>query len=140
MLKEQRLVTHIDCYITGSIDPGLFIIEAKPGEGIPLERVEAMIWQELNLLKKEPIAARELEKIKNKVESTLVFSENNILNKAINLAFFELLGNPEQINTEVELYRQVSAVDIQNVAQSIFTEENCSALHYKASSSAEIRA
>ncbi|MCB0617677.1 MAG: insulinase family protein [Saprospiraceae bacterium] len=140
LLKEQRLVTHIDCYITGSIDPGLFIIEAKPGEGIPLERVEAMIWQELNLLKKEPIAARELEKIKNKVESTLVFSENNILNKAINLAFFELLGNPEQINTEVELYRQVSAVDIQNVAQSIFTEENCSALHYKASSSAEIRA
>ena len=132
LLKEQRLVTSIDCYITGNIDPGLFIIEARPTNGYALQQIETAIWKELEEIKAQIISGRELEKVKNKMESTLVFSESNILNQALNLAFFELLGDPDQINREVELYQRITAEDLQRVAQTLFTKDNCSALYYKA--------
>ncbi len=37
----------------------------------------------------------EMEKVKNKFESSTVFSNTSILNKAANLSFFELLGDPD---------------------------------------------
>lgn len=131
LLKEQQLVSVIDCYITGNIDPGLLIIEAKPAEGKQLEEVEAAILKEIEILKTELLDERELQKIKNKVESNLVFSEMNVLNKAINLAFYELIGDIDLINTEGERYQQVTAEGIREAARKILTRENCSVLYYK---------
>ncbi len=132
LLKEKKLFSHIDCYITASIDPGLLIIEGKPSEDVSLEAAEAAIWAELDILKNERISPRELEKLINKSESALEFSEANVLNKAINLAFFELIGDAKMINEEGEKYRKVTVEDIQRLAQEIFTKENCSKLVYKA--------
>lgn len=132
LLKEQNLVNAIDAYITGNIDPGLLIIEAKPSDNISLADTEKAIWQELERLKKEPISAQELQKYINKVESTLIFSETSVLNKAMNLAFFELLDDVELINSEVEEYRKITPEQVQRVAREILTAENCSELYYEA--------
>ncbi len=130
LLKEQQLFTHIDAFITGSLDPGLLIIEGKPAEGVSIKEAEAAIWKELELLKKEPITEQELQKIKNKIEANLIFSETNSLNKAMNLAYFELLNDADLINKEAMLYQQVTAKDIHRMANEILTEENCSELYY----------
>jgi len=132
LLKEKELFSAIDCYVSGSIDPGLLIIEAKPVDGVTNQEARAAIWEELELLKQEGISTRELEKIKNKVESTLIFSELSVLNKAINLAFFEILGNAELINQEAQLYRRITREELQSLAQHIFTEDNCSEVTYEA--------
>lgn len=132
LLKEKRLFNHIDAYITGNIDPGLLIIEGKPAEGISIEQAKMAIWEELAELKQDFIPEKELLKYKNKVESTLVFSEISILNKAINLAFFELLGDIELINREKDLYQRITVADIHRLANTIFTEANCSELQYRA--------
>jgi zinc protease len=132
LLKEKQLFSHIDAYITGSIDPGLLIIEGKPADGVTLEESETAIWEELEKLKEVPPSEPELQKIKNKIESNLAFSDLNILNKAINLAFFELLGDPTLINREAELYQKVSAEEILHIARRVLTPENCSTLYYKA--------
>ncbi len=131
LLKEQRLFSSIDCYITASIDPGLLIIEGKPSDGITLEVAEVAIWKELEELKINQLSERELQKLKNKSEASLVFSEASVLNKAINLAFFELLGDAELVNQEVDLYEAVTVEEIQRVAREIFTRQNCSRLFYK---------
>lgn len=131
LLKEQKLFSHIDCYITASIDPGLIIVEGKPSENVDLAAAEAALWRELEDLKQHPIPEKELRKLINKSESALEFSEANILNKAINLAFFELLGDATMINDEGKKYQAVRVEDIQRVAQEIFTKENCSKLIYK---------
>lgn len=131
LLKEKKLFSSIDCYITASIDPGLLIVEGKPSDGVSLEDAEAAIWQELEFLKNDPISERELDKLKNKSESSLVFSEVSVLNKAINLAFFELIGDASIINREVELYQAVTVADVQRVAQQLLVRENCSKLIYK---------
>ncbi len=132
LLKERRIFTEIDAYITGSIDPGLLIIEGKPSEGVSLEYAEAAIWEELELLKSELVGEHELQKVKNKVESTLIFSEASVLNKAINLAFFEAMDRPELINEEALHYQKVTADGLQKMAREILTRENCSEVYYLA--------
>ena len=132
LLKNKELFSDIDCYITGTIDPGLIIIEGKPAEGVTMETAEAAIWEELELLKNKKLSDTELQKIKNKAESTLIFSELNILTKAMNLAYFELIGNVDLINEEAEIYQTITAEAIQEQANKIFRKENCSVLIYKA--------
>ncbi len=132
LLKEKQLFSHIDCYVSGSYDPGLFIIEGKPSEGVSLEEAEAGIWGEIELLKNELLSERELQKLKNKVESNLIFSEMSILNKAINLALFEVLGDLDMINKEGDLYQQITPAELQRVAREMLRLENCCRLYYKA--------
>ncbi|RME05578.1 MAG: insulinase family protein, partial [Bacteroidetes bacterium] len=132
LLKDRQLFSAIDCYISGTIDPGLFIIEGKPAEGISLEEAEDAIWSELALVRNELVEEEELQKVKNKVESSLLFSEMSVLNKAINLAFFELLGDADLINQEIDAYRKVQREDILRVANDILRKENCCRLIYRA--------
>ncbi len=132
LLKERQLFSSIDCYVSSYLDPGFFLIEGKPAAGVSLETATAAIWEELEKLKRELIEATELQKIKNKAESNLIFSEMSALNKAINLAFFELLGDADLINKESEIYQKISAEDLQRVANQLFRLENCSQLNYVA--------
>ena len=62
------------------------------------------------------------KKVKNKIEAELVFSETNVLNKAMNLAFAELLGDASLVNEEIERYREVTAEDIKRISIKILTE------------------
>jgi predicted Zn-dependent peptidase len=132
LLKEQQLFSDINAYHLGSIDPGLFVIEGKPVPGVSMEAAEKAIWQELDRLKNEPVADEELDKVKNKMESTMEFAEMSLLDKAMNLAYFELLGNAEELNHETQKYMVVTAQEIQEQAQQIFRKENASILSYLA--------
>ena len=64
------------------------------------------------------------------MESSHVFGEIEVLNKATNLAVSELLGDANMVNMEVEKYLSVTAEQIREQANSIFRAENCSTLYY----------
>lgn len=132
LVKKDRIFSELDCYQTGYIDPGLIVIEGKPTEGVTLEQAEAAIWAELEVLKNEPIAPIELEKLKNRAESQQVFGDVGAANKAMNLAFYELIGDANLINTEIDRYNAVEIKDIQRVANQIFRVNNSTLLFYKA--------
>jgi zinc protease len=131
LLKEKRLFSEIDCYLTGSIDPGIILIEGKNTEGVSLEAAEEAVWAELETLKAELVSEAELQKLKNKIESQQAFGDAGALNKAMNLAYFELIGNANLINEEVEKYNVITVEDIQQAAQKMFRKENSSVLIYK---------
>ncbi len=95
-----------------------------------MEKAETAIRNELSKLTIDGPSDYELQKVKNKIESNLVFGEIHYLNKAMNLAQYELLGDAEEINNEPEHYRAVTTSDIQSVARNVFTPENCSTLYY----------
>ena len=86
---------------------------------------------ELDRLQQELVDGQELEKVKNKFESTQIFGNINYLNVATNLAWFELLGKAEDLEKEVERYRSVTAMQLREVAQSAFRKENGVVLYYK---------
>lgn len=132
LYKDQELFSTIDAFISGTVDPGLFIIEGKTMPGISMEKAKKAIKLELDMLKNDLISEQELSKLKNSVESSLLYSEVSVLNKAISLAYFEVLGDADMINIEAERYHNVTAEDIRNAAQQVFREENCSEVLYEA--------
>ena len=135
LVKEKKMFSDISAYITGDIDEGLFVITGKLIEGFEIEEGEKAIVSELEKLKTELVSDYELTKVKNKVESSLIFSEISILNRAMQLAYFELLGDASNINLEVKKYSQVSKNYISDIAKEIFKESNCSKIYYRANSS-----
>jgi predicted Zn-dependent peptidase len=130
LVKEEQLFTEINAYISGDMDPGLVIVEGKLCEGVDLHTADAAICRELQKLADHAVEPQELQKVKNKAEATMVFSEMSILNKAMGLCFGALLGDPDLMNREPELYAAVSATDLQRVASNLFKETNCSTLYY----------
>lgn len=131
LVKERPLFSEVNAYMMGSIDTNLFIVEGKPLEHVSMEEAEESLWEQLTELCREKITEKELEKVKNKIESTMVFAELSILDKAMNLAFFELLGDANGYNHEVDKYLLVKTEDIQRVAQEIFRKDNSSTLIYR---------
>jgi predicted Zn-dependent peptidase len=132
LVYDKRIFNELSAFITGSFDPGLFIISGKLNDGISFEEAENAIDNELNDLIENKVDEQELKKVKNKIISLQKFGEIHILNKAMALAINESLGDANKINTEIELYKKVTTQDIQNQATKIFKPENSSTLIYKA--------
>lgn len=130
LIIDQGLFGELDAYISGDVDPGLFTVAGKLIEGVSMEQAEEAIWKELERLKSEIIDSLELQKVINKVEANLIYSEIGYLNKAMTLGAFELLGDAGLINRQSQYYRDVSSGKVKEVASHIFTRENCSTLYY----------
>jgi predicted Zn-dependent peptidase len=97
-----------------------------------MERAEKAIDAEIEKIKSQKVSKRELEKSKQQIESGIVFSEINIANRALNLAYFEMLGDASDINSQVDFYNTVSDEEVQQAANDILREENCSVMYYLA--------
>jgi predicted Zn-dependent peptidase len=130
LVKEKKLFSNIDCYHLGTIDPGLLTIEGKLVEGVKMEDAEKAVTEELQLLMDKGISEHELEKVINNTESTMEFEDLALTNRAFSLAMYELLGDANLMNTELDKYRAVTQKDIQELSQAIFKESNSSTLYY----------
>jgi predicted Zn-dependent peptidase len=132
LIKEQKLFVELDAYLSGDHDPGLFIVSGKLADGVSIDQAKSAIWMELKIMQNELVSSVEVEKIKNKLEANLVYSQMSYLNIAQELANFENIDRAERINEQVELYRSVSSADLIRQAQQLFQETNCSQLNYLA--------
>ncbi|QEM03864.1 insulinase family protein [Mucilaginibacter rubeus] len=132
LIKEKQIFSEVHAYVTGSLDKGMFVLEGKPLDGISIEQAEAALWEELEKIKAEEIPADELTKVQNKTESTMIFSEMSLLDKAMNLASFELLGDADMINHETAKYLAVNAAQVKTQANKLFRKDNSSTLIYLA--------
>jgi zinc protease len=131
LTRENKYFNQIDCYVTGDFDPGLIVFEGRPTEKISLQDAEEIICKEINDLKNQLIESAELQKWKNKAESTLVLSEMGIQSKSMNLGFFEALGNADLMNAESKIYQSLTAEEIQQAAKEWLRDDQKSVLTYK---------
>lgn len=130
LLKGTELFSKVNAYITGTFDPGLFMIECTFLEGADHEKAKLLIWSELKKLKEELVTAEELNKVKNSMISSVAFSEVSNTHKAINLAHYEMLGDANLINSQESEIEKVTVEDLKRVANKLFKEENCSEIWY----------
>lgn len=130
--KKQKLVTEIGAYITGSMDDGLLVISGKLSPGVDFETLDQALWLELEKVKQEKMPDSELERLKNKILTVKEFQEQGLLNRCMNLAFFELLGDADGINQEPHIYAQIESEHIQIVANDLIQKEKCTLLKIKA--------
>ena len=130
LVKERQLLSSVNAYVTGDIDPGLFVFTGQLLPGVTPETAEAAFREEIALLQTTPATVYEIEKVKNKFEANTLFGELNVMNKAMNLGFYEMLGDLELINREVDLYRAVTDEQIRSFSSRTFRPENSSTLIY----------
>ncbi|MEX0637077.1 MAG: pitrilysin family protein [Ferruginibacter sp.] len=130
LLKEQQLFSNIECFQMGSTDAGIIVIEGKLVKGVDIKQAEAAINIELKKLQEGGISVAELEKVKNKTEIAMAFEDMSVMNRASSIAMYELLGDADLINTELDKYRAVTAESIVELSRIIFDENNCSTMHY----------
>jgi zinc protease len=131
LVRGKKLFSEINTYLSSDVDPGLIILHGKLMKGIEIDVAENAVNEIIEGLFKKLPSPSEMEKIRNKFESACIYGNTNILNKALNLSFNELLGNPEMINLEVELYRKVSREMVVEAAHKYFDKGNCSTVCYK---------
>jgi len=130
LVREKKLFSEINAYLTADIDPGLIIVQGKLMKGVDIQYAEESVNEVIKGLQSKNGINDEMEKVKNKFESSTVFSNTSILNKAANLSFFELLGTPGLINCDVENYRKVSHGMVIEAIRRYIIPSNCSTLKY----------
>lgn len=133
LVKEKEIFTSISSFVMGTIDPGMLVINGRVKEGITLEQAEDELELVLKKFKTEGVKNSELEKVKNQALATMEFDKVELLNRAMNLAFASLSGDPDLVNKEPDRIKSVTHEDINRMATEILTETNSSAMYYKAS-------
>ena len=131
LIKNTDLFASANAFISGDIDDGLLIVCANLLPNVDLEIAEKTIDNEIEKMCTKKVSKYELDKVKNKIEASQIYSETSIMNKAMILCYYEMLGNIDLMNLEPDYYRAITADDIMRVSQNVLVEERCSTLYYK---------
>ena len=133
IFAKGNLVSSIDASISGDVHPGLFLIKAQLLPGISYETIERAIDEEINKLISDGVNQQELQKATNMFEMTTLSYCLTNESRAAELAYYEMLGDANGINHEIDKYRKVTTDDIANLAKNMFENEHGSTLYYKTS-------
>lgn len=132
LLKEKQLFSNINAYNTSSVEPGLLVVQGNLNAGVTFEEANTAVEEVLQELVEVTLTDTELAKVKNQAESTLAFSEVELLNRAMNLAFAANAGVPDLVNYEAEKIQAVTVEEVQEMAKKVLSKNNCSTLYYRA--------
>ncbi|HLP34456.1 MAG TPA: pitrilysin family protein [Amoebophilaceae bacterium] len=130
LIEKKRIYTRIDAYTTETFDPGLCIINGRLADGMTLEKAEQALVQTLE--KASKTTAVELERVKNQMESQLIFERVDLVTRAQELATAAALGTMDLLHQEIDAIRNVSLEEVQTIASLILREENSVTLYYQA--------
>jgi predicted Zn-dependent peptidase len=130
LVKEKQLFSNLDCYHFGSTDKGLVAIEGKLVKGVKMEDAAKAVDEEIEKIQANKVSDLELQKVKNKTESVIAFEDMGVMSRANSLAMYELLGDAEMMNTELERYHEITVEDIQQECKEVFRKDNSNTLFY----------
>lgn len=132
LVKGEKLFSGVNAYITGDVDCGLFVFTGQLLPSTTEEQAEEALRREAEELMCGAISDYEMEKVKNKFEANTLFGELNVMNKAMNLGYYAMLGDTALVNREVEIYRSLTADDVADFSRRTFRAENSSTIIYRA--------
>ncbi|WP_373515564.1 M16 family metallopeptidase [Persicitalea sp.] len=132
LLKNIPLFNSVTASVIPSLDPGLLIIKGNLNPGVTMEVADEAIENLVQDFVLNGTTDEELEKVKNQAEASLAFSQVELLNRAMNLAYAANAGDAAWVNEDEEKIRVIEPADIQRVARQVLRPENCSTLYYNA--------
>jgi zinc protease len=130
LVMESSLFSNVNAYVTGSLDPGLLVINGQLNPNTTLDQANEAIENVLSRFDQSDIK-EELDKVKNLATSSIVFGEAELLNRAMNLAMAKVIGETEEINEEQDKINAVNTVDIHSVFEEVIQSSNETLLYYQ---------
>ena len=131
LVRQRQAFSAANAYITSESDRGMLILTGQITPGVTVEEAEEALYGELERLVREPVGEYELRKVQNKFEANITFGELNVMNKAMNLGYYKMLGDMSLLNGEVEIYRSISAEEIAAYIQAHLTRNQSATLIYR---------
>ena len=130
LIKKKRLFSSVNAYISGDVDCGTFCFTGQLLPTTTEQQAEAALWEEISELQQGKISDYEIEKVKNKFEANTLFGELNVMNKAMNLGYYEMIGDLPLINREVDIYRSITSAELADYVASNLTPNKSATLIY----------
>lgn len=106
-----------------TVDPFLFQVAATALPGGDLAAIEAVVDREIDGLRDVPVPESELQRAVHQVEAQFVYSSEGVTNQAFWLGQWNLLGNWKRALDLPQEIRNVTAADVQRVAQTYFSSD-----------------
>jgi zinc protease len=131
LVREKKLFSEVNAYLSGDIDPGLLCFYGKTMAGVDIYQAEKEVNTIFDRLKNSLPDKTEMEKVRNRFESTTLMSNLSVLDKAVNLCNFELLGDAELINSQVDSFCKITPSQVTEAAGKYFEEDHCTTLYYR---------
>ena len=131
LVQDARIFDSLHAHQTGSLDPGLLVIQGQVADGISLETAEKALDAALEQFVNSGIQEADLQRVKNQAESSLVFGEVEVLNRAMNLAMAANAGNVDFVNMEADQIAAVPLRDLQYWAEHLFVRGKKNTLLYR---------
>ncbi len=132
LVTDKKIFTDVSAYVLGGWEDGVFIFSGHLMGGIDFKTAETEIWNEINKLINDSIKEEELIKVKNKLQTAKAFQNQSLLNRVMNLALYDQMGNLEAINNENDIYDQIKVDDLIKFSKDTFVKTNMSVLTIKA--------
>ncbi len=112
LVRQRQIFSAANAYITGEREQGMLILTGQLNPSVTIQEAEDALYGELERLVQEPVGDYELRKVQNKFEANITFGELNVMNKAMNLGYYRMLGDMSLLNGEVDIYRSITAEEI----------------------------
>ncbi|MDT8309586.1 MAG: pitrilysin family protein [Bacteroidales bacterium] len=130
LVTQKGIFTDIAAYISGSADPGLLMIKGLLAQTTPMEEAEEAIHATINDLLVNGINEKELITVKNKAKTNLLLSMQKPEHLSVMISSFEFNQDVNIINRLLNMYDDVSTLDIHNMAKKILTSNRTNTLCY----------
>jgi zinc protease len=125
LVKEKEMVTGVGGFMDEKRGTGGFYTNATLRPGVKTEDVEAIIYAEIERLKKEPIADWELQKAKNTTRRNFINGLQSSLNRAVTMGQYTVYYNePGLINSRLDKVAAVTKEDVMRVANKYLVDTN----------------
>ncbi len=125
LVKEKEMVTGVGGFMDEKRGIGGFYTNATLRPNVKTEDVEALIYAEVERLKKEPIADWELQKAKNTTRRNFINGLQSTLSRAVSMGQYTVYYNdPNLINTRLDKVAAVTKEDVQRVANKYLVDTN----------------
>jgi zinc protease len=125
LVREKEMVTGVGGFMDEKRGVGAFYTNATLRSNAKTEDVEAVIYEEIERLKKEPIAEWELQKAKNTTRRNFINNLQSSLARAVIIGQYTVYYNePNLINERLDKVAAVTKEDVQRVANKYLIDTN----------------
>ena len=124
LVTGKQLANEVSASVDSKKYAGAIQVEAVAKDGKEPSVVEQALYDEIDKLKNEPVPAEELQKVKNQAKANAYRRLSSPFSIAVQLLFYDGLGDWRYINTYADQVEAVTAADLQRAARQYFTREN----------------
>jgi len=131
LVNESGMFNQISAQTTSTLDPGLLIVKGFINPGVSVEEADGAISAVIRQLVEEGPTEEEVLRAKNQAETTLEFSQVELLNRAMNLGYAATAGDPDLVNSDIRQLQKVTRNGIAEIGREVLRNDNCSTLYYR---------